>query len=347
MTRICRTFQTAPAAVPRENTAKYLESGLTAEGFEAPDWLVPDIEDGTAPSMKDEAVENTIARLPDHAPDFGGEIWPRVEWSDADSSFRERGTGQIERLVAEAGDHLDGIVVPKVGRASDVERALATVAEAEREYGYDDGSIGLSLIVETARAFSDLREIGRLGTDSRLTGLIFGPVDYTAELGGRVLDGERPRWDAMLERLSNEASAADLVCVGGPFDRLFHERSGVTYYNAPGYADQVEHEAAIGIDGSWSLHPKQTVQANRIHTPTSEELERDVGKIERFADAKAEGSGAVVLDGQMVDEATCKNFANTVATVRAIDGAHPEQTSELYDEDLLSRARAVDLGFAL
>ncbi|PSQ31111.1 citrate lyase subunit beta, partial [Halobacteriales archaeon QS_9_67_15] len=46
MTRLCRTFQTAPAAVPRENSAKYLESGLTAEGFEAPDWLRGDRFDG-------------------------------------------------------------------------------------------------------------------------------------------------------------------------------------------------------------------------------------------------------------------------------------------------------------
>jgi len=345
MTRRCRTFQTAPAAVPRENTAKYLDSGLTADGFEAPDWLVPDIEDGTAPSMKDEAVENTIDRLPAHAPDFGGEIWPRVEWSYADGRFRERGTDQIEHLVAETGEHIDGVVVPKVGRVEDVERALATVAETERESGHPEGSIGLSLIVETARAFSDLRQIARLGENSRLTGLIFGPVDYTAELGGRALDGERPRWAAMLERLSNEASAADLVCVGGPFDQLFHERAGVTYYNAPGYAEQVEREARIGIDGSWSLHPKQTVQANRIHMPTPEELERDVRKIERFADAKADGSGAVVLDGQMVDEATYKNFENTVATVRAIDDAHPDQTGECYDADLLDRARNVELGF--
>jgi beta-methylmalyl-CoA/(S)-malyl-CoA lyase len=346
MTRLCRTFQTAPAAVPKEDSAKYLKSGLTAEGFQSPDWLVPDIEDGTAPNMKAEAVENVVEFVPEHAPDFGGEIWPRVEWSYADSGFRERGSDQIRTLVDEAGDHLDGVVVPKVGRLADVERALSAVADAEREFGYDDGSMGLSIIVETASAWSDLREIAMLGEDRRLTGLIFGPVDYTAELGGRALDGERPRWDAMLEHLSNEVSASDLVCVGGPFDRLFHERAGVTYFNAPGYADQVTHEAKIGIDGSWSLHPKQTIQANRIHMPTSEELERDVSKIERFNEAKADGTGAVVLDGQMVDEATFKNFANTVENARAIDDAHPQQTAEFYDDALLERAQSLDVGFA-
>ncbi len=93
---------------------------------------------------------------------------------------------------------------------------------------------------------------------------------------------------------------------------MFHERAGVTYYNAEGYADQVAYEATIGIDGSWSLHPKQTEQANRIHMPTVEEMERDLHKIESFNEAKREGTGAVVVDGQMVDEATYMNFANTV-----------------------------------
>lgn len=48
----------------------------------------------------------------------------------------------------------------------------------------------------------------------------------------------------------------------------------------------------------------------------------------------------------MVDEATYKNFANTVENVRAIDEAHPQQTEEFYDEDLLERTRRVDVGFA-
>jgi len=34
--RLCRTFQTAPAAVPKDDSAKYLVSALEAEGFQAP-----------------------------------------------------------------------------------------------------------------------------------------------------------------------------------------------------------------------------------------------------------------------------------------------------------------------
>ncbi|WP_265111394.1 L-malyl-CoA/beta-methylmalyl-CoA lyase [Halosolutus halophilus] len=341
--RLCRTFQTAPAAVPKDDSAKYLRSGLEAEGFQAPDWLVPDMEDGTAPNMKAEGLENTIDLVPEY--EFPGEIWPRVEWSYEDDSFRDRGREQIDRLVAEIGDDIEGVVVPKVGRVEDVKRAAEAVAEAEAEHGYADGSIRLSIIVETGRARSDLREISKFGENSRLTALVFGPVDYAAELGARDLGDGRPRWDALLEELSNEASAADLLAIGGPFDDLFKERAGLTYYNADAYADQVEHEAHLGLDGSWSLYPKQTIQANTIHMPSHEELERDVGKIERFNEAKAEGTGAVTLDGQMVDEATFKVFRNTVQQVRAIDETRPEQTEDYYDEDLLDRTRDLELSY--
>ncbi|MFP8956726.1 L-malyl-CoA/beta-methylmalyl-CoA lyase [Natrialbaceae archaeon A-CW3] len=339
----CRTFQTAPAAVPRDDTAKYLRSGLTAEGFQAPDWLVPDLEDGTAPDMKAQGLENVCDLVPEY--EFPGEIWPRVQWSYDDEAFREHGRSEIETLLSELGTEIDGIVVPKVGRREDVERALAVVGDAESDAGLPDGSIGLSVIVESARARSDLREIARLGTDSRLTALVFGPVDYTAELGGRDLGDGRPQWNGLLEAMSNEASANDLLAIGGPFDDLFRERAGVTIYNADGYADQVEREARIGLDGSWSLYPKQTVQANRIHMPTSTELERDVHKIEGFNEAKSAGTGAVTIDGQMVDEATFKNFRNTVETVRAIHRRRPEQTTELYDDGVLERALELDVSY--
>jgi beta-methylmalyl-CoA/(S)-malyl-CoA lyase len=351
--RIARTFQTAPAAVPKENTAKYLDSALDSTGFSAPDWLVPDLEDGTAPDMKAEGLENTVDRL-EGGVDFEGEICPRVQWAYDDGALRDRGEEEIRTLLEAAGEQLTGVVVPKVGRVEDVERAIDVVAAAEADADLPAGSIELSVIVETAGARSDLREIAMLGSadggtaaddDSdggRLAGLVFGPVDYTAELGGRAIDGERPRWDGLLEAMSNEASANDVVAIGGPFDKLFAERAGVTYYNAPAYANQVEREATVGLDGSWSLYPKQTIQANRIHMPTAEELERDVSKIERFNDAKAEGTGAVTVDGQMVDEATFKNFANTVEAVRTIHARHPDQTTEMYDDSLVDRSLELD-----
>lgn len=336
-TRLCRTFQTAPAGVPRDDSAKYLRSGLQAEGWQAPDWLVPDIEDGTAPDLKEEALENVRDLLPEYAPEFGGEIWPRVEWAYDDEATSERGRDQIETIAESVGEYVEGVVVPKVGRLENVKAAETAVEAAARETGHE---LDLAIIVETAPARSDLREIARFGADSRLEALVFGPVDYTAELGGRDVGGS-PNWPGLYEAMSNEASANDLLAIGGPFDKLFRERAGVTFYNGDEYADYVEREARVGLDGSWSLHPSQTEQANRIHLPTDAELREAVKKIEGFVEAKDEGTGAVSIDGQMVDEATFKNFLNTVETVQAVHDAYESQTQEFYGADLLERALSV------
>jgi beta-methylmalyl-CoA/(S)-malyl-CoA lyase len=333
--RLCRSFQTAPVAVARENSAKYLESGFDRSGFEVPDWLVPDLEDGIAPDMREEGLENTVDLVTEHGDSFPGEVWPRIQWTYADAAKREAGREEIARIVREAGEALSGFVVPKVGRLENVEDAVGVVAEAERDYGYPEGTFEVSPIIETARARSDLREIAAFGADSRLHGLVFGPVDYAAELGGRSIRGEWATWNGLVEALSNETSANGLVGIGGPFDQIFRDRAGVTVYNADAYAENAEREARFGLDGSWSLHPKQTVQANRIHTPSESEVRRDLRATREFLDAKGSGTGAILVDGQMVDEGTFKNYTNTLEEVATIHERHPDQTTVLYDAALL------------
>lgn len=335
--RLCRSFQTAPVAVAREDSAKYLRSGFTRDGFEVPDWLVPDLEDGIAPSVRSEGIENTVELTAEHSGQFRGEIWPRVQWSYAEEEKQSKGKGQIETLIREAGDHLTGFVIPKVGRLDDVKRATQVIADAESEYGFADEEFEMSPIIETAPAKSDLKEIASFGAGTRIHGLVFGPVDYTAELGGRSIDGRRPTWQELVADLSNETSANGLVGIGGPFDQIFRERAGVSVYNADRYAEHAEREARYGLDGSWSLHPKQTVQANTIHMPSESELENVIVCTEEFLEAKAAGTGAILAEGQMVDEGTFKNYANTLRTVLHIHDKHPEQTTERYSTDQLER----------
>jgi beta-methylmalyl-CoA/(S)-malyl-CoA lyase len=339
--RLCRSFLTAPVAVPNDDTAKYLRSGFTRDGFETPDWLVPDLEDGIAPDMREEGVENVIELVGEYTPSFSGTVWPRIRWSYDDERRRAAGEDQMRRIAREIGDHVTGFIIPKVGRIDDVSEAERAVADAESEAGYAPGSFEMAPIIETAAAKEDLSTIARFGRNSRLHGLVFGPVDYTAELGGRKIDGRRTTWRGVVEDLSNATSANGLVAIGGPFDQIFHERAGVTVYNADMYADHAEREARLGLDGSWALHPKQTVQANTVHTPTVDEVERDVENLEAYIDAKADGVGAILIDGQMVDEGTIREYRNTVETVVAVDDRHPEQTSERYPNSLVDRAVAL------
>lgn len=340
---LCRSFQTTPAAVSGEESAKYLHSGFTRDGFETPDWLVPDIEDGTAPNMKDEAVTNIIDLSAKFDNSFSGDLLPRIQWTYESPSVQKQGAAEIDRLVREAGDFLDGFVVPKIGLIDNYRTAENVVGDAEEEYGFEQGTFDVASIIETARARADLQQIAREGAKSRLRTLVFGPVDFTAELGGREIDGKRADWDATRELISNAASANGISCIGGPFDQVFRVDNGVKVYNSKSYRQNAVREARTGFDGSWSLHPKQTVQANRIHMPSPAELERDVSHMEAYDEAKSEGTGAIVLDGQMVDEGTLRMYENNVEVATLIHTHHPEQTEEMYDQELIKRTLAIDI----
>lgn len=340
-TRLTRSFQTAPAAVPDDDSARYLRSGLRRDGFESPDWLVPDIEDGTAPSLKAAAVQNVIDLVPRYESSYSGEVWPRIQWSYADADSRDAGIDQIRQLTTGVGDLLRGFVIPKVGGVSDVEEAVSVVADAEADADYPDETFEVALIIETARAKSELEAIGRFASDARITALVFGPVDYAAEVGAREIDGERAPWDGFLADLSNAASASGVFAFGGPYDRIFTTQAGVTAYDAMGYREQAVTEAKLGLDGSWSLHPNQTIQANHVHMPTPAELEIEVSCTESYIEAKNNGTGSILVDGRMVDEGSIRTYRNTIKGVAGLHNRHPEQTENTYPESLIDRTTAI------
>ena len=60
----------------------------------------------------------------------------------------------------------------------------------------------------------------------------------------------------------------------------------------------------LGFDGKWAIHPRQVEALNEAFSPTDAELEHARAVLEALDRGACEGSaGAVLLDGQMLDEA--------------------------------------------
>ena len=66
--------------------------------------------------------------------------------------------------------------------------------------------------------------------------------------------------------------------------------------------DQFRNAFLLGCVGTWSLHPKQIEIANRVFSPSVE----DVKHARRVVAAMGDGTGAVMLDGKMEDDASLK-----------------------------------------
>ncbi|MDH5019142.1 malate synthase AceB [Halobacterium rubrum] len=262
-----RTFFTTPTAVEgADDSAKMLRSAAGLRGMEAPDVWVPDNEDATAPSMREEGAENVVEVVAEHGADVPAEIHPRVVWHRDSPATRYRGFQQMRTIADPEGgavEHIDGFVIPEVGGVDDWKKADEFLTIVETEHGLEEGSLSMSVIVESGEAelaMGDLREeMGKPSNNlERLFLLVDGEVDYTKDMRAMTPTGELPEWPELRHNTSRGASAAGLIAVDGPFDDI---------RDVEGYRDRMTENRAKGMTGIWSLTPGQVVEANTAPLP--------------------------------------------------------------------------------
>ncbi|CAJ51848.1 malate synthase AceB [Haloquadratum walsbyi] len=262
-----RTFFTSPTAVEGEDdSAKMIQSAAQLRGLKAPDVWVPDNEDATAPSMRDEGVENIISVVAEHGAEFPGEIHPRMVWHRERPTTRYQGFQHMLQIANPdngAVEHIDGFVIPEVGDIDDWKKADEFFTIVENEYGLEEGSLSMSVIVESGEAelaLGDLRaEMGKPSNNlERLFLLVDGEVDYSKDMRGMTPTGELPSWPELRHNTSRGASAAGLIAVDGPFDDI---------RDIEGYRERMIDNRAKGMIGIWSLTPSQVVEANTEPLP--------------------------------------------------------------------------------
>ena len=85
--------------------------------------------------------------------------------------------------------------------------------------------------------------------------------------------------------------------------------------------DQFRNAYLMGCVGAWSLHPNQIAIAKRVFSPKQEE----VAWAKRVIEAMPDGSGAVMIDGKMQDDATwkqCKVVFNLAKLIASRDAEY-------------------------
>ncbi|WP_334061112.1 HpcH/HpaI aldolase/citrate lyase family protein [Limimaricola cinnabarinus] len=231
------------------------------------DALILDLEDAVAPAAKQEARAALGAALAER----GQAAQLRL--------VRINGLGTpwgAEDLAAQAGWDCDGIVVPKVDEAADLD---AVAARTERP---------LWAMIETARGVLRAAEIC---AHPRLSGIVMGTNDLGREIGLRptadrfalltALQG------ALLAARAHGVAAIDGVC------------------NALDDAARLEAECAqgrdLGFDGKSLIHPAQIAAANAAFAPGAEEIDLARRRIAAFEAVLAEGQGVAVVDGEIVE----------------------------------------------
>ena len=153
------------------------------------DCVFIDLEDAVAPDDKPQARKNAIEALNE------------LDWSNTSVSIRINGLDthycyhDIIDVVEQAGDKLDSILVPKVGKPSELEFVALLLSQIEAAKGLE--KIALSALVETAMGMANVESIAQACPARAIT---FGDLN---DPDSRVSAAQNdPRSYAMLKELN-------------------------------------------------------------------------------------------------------------------------------------------------
>ena len=297
-------LQRSELAVPGSNPALFAKAAASDV-----DYVFLDLEDAVAPGDKEQARRNVIEGLRDiDWRGLGKTISVRINGIDTHYMYRD-----VVDVVEQAGEHLDTILIPKVGVPADVYMVDAMVSQIEEAIGLTN-PIGIEVLIETTLGMANVEAIAT--SSPRLEAMHFGVADYaascrarTTNIGGLNPDYPGDQWHEGLSRMLVACRAYGIRPIDGPFGD----------FNDPdGYMDGARRAAALGYEGKWAIHPAQIGLANDVFSPPADEVDRAHRILAALAEAAAEGRGAAQLEGRMIDAASARMAENVVAQAAAI-----------------------------
>jgi citrate lyase subunit beta/citryl-CoA lyase len=280
---------------------------VKAKGLAA-DEVILDLEDAVAPASKDVA-RSRVAEAAASAGWAGQLLAVRI--NDATSQWAHR---DVMAVVERAGQALDAIVLPKVRAPGHVAWLDLLLGQLEQSAGLPPGRIAIEAQIEDA---AGLAAVDAIATASdRLEALVFGPADFMASVGMRSLRiGAQPAGyagdDAFhypLLRILVAARSAGLQAIDGPYAAIG---------DVDGLHAASASVAALGYDGKWVLHPDQVAPVNAAFSPDQDQYDRAELILDAYSYAAVQHRGAVMLDGEMIDEASRKLALGAAARGRA------------------------------
>ncbi len=260
--------------------------------------LLGNLEDAIKADNKVAAREGlvTIARGTDFGPT---QLWTRINSLDSPWVLDDLST-----LIPQIGDKLDVVMVPKVQGAEDIHYVDRLLAQLEARAGLDR-PILVHAILETARGVANVEEIS--GASPRMQGLSLGPADLAADrrmkttrVGGGhpgyLVREDPPRsdgianleakratyqqdlWHYTIARMVDACAMHGIYPYYGPFGDIA---------DVVACEDQFRNAFLLGCVGTWSLHPKQIAIANKVFSPSVEEVGTPAGSSPPWATAQA------------------------------------------------------------
>jgi len=292
------------------------------------DVLLGNLEDAIPVEAKEAARSGFIEVA--KAVDFGQTgLWTRVNALNSPWFLDD-----MTEIVAEVGDKLDVVMIPKVEGPWDIHFVDQLLALLEARHGVRK-PILIHAILETAQGVKNVNEIAQ--ASPRMHGMSLGPADLAASRGMKTtrVGGGHPFYGVLADPgEENEARAfyqQDLwhytiarmvdACLSNGL-RAFYGPFG-DFQDGAACEAQFRNAFIQGCAGAWTLHPNQIEIAKRVFSPEVNE----VLFAKRILEAMPDGTGAVMIDGKMQDDATWKQAKVIVDLARLVASKDPERAT--------------------
>ena len=289
--------------------------------------ILGNLEDAIEIGNKEAAREGLVKIA--KATDFGStQLWTRVNSLDSPWVLDD-----LITLVTEIGDKLDVIMVPKVEGPEDIHYVDRLLAQLEARAGLKR-PILIHALLETPAGVNNIEAIA--AASPRMQGMSLGPADLAASrrmkttrvggghpdyivrtdpVGDDLNEGrttyQQDLWHYTIARMVDACAANDILPFYGPFGDIL---------DVVGCEDQFRNAFLLGCVGAWSLHPVQIEIAKRVFTPAVDEVKW----ARKVIAAMGDGTGAVMIDGKMQDDASYKQCKVVVELAEALAERDPE-----------------------
>jgi malyl-CoA/(S)-citramalyl-CoA lyase len=291
------------------------------------DVVLGNLEDAIPADAKEAARTGFIAMA--KASDFGTTgLWTRVNALNSPWMLDD-----ICNIVAAVGDKVDVVMLPKVEGAWDIHYLDQLLAQVEAKHAVAK-PILIHAILETAQGVNNVEAIA--AASPRMHGISLGPADLaasramkTTRVGGghpdyKVLadaspesaaDRRRPSyqqdpWHYTMAKMVDACAAAGIKPFYGPFG---------DFADSAACEAQFRNSFLLGCVGAWTLHPSQIAIAKRVFSPDPAE----VAFAKKIIAAMPDGTGAVMIDGKMQDDATWKQAKVLLDLARLVAAKDP------------------------
>ena len=201
---------------------------------------------------------------------------------------------------------VDALLVPKVEDPETLRGLSADVALLEAERGMAIGSVRFVVLVESAVGLLHAEAIAR--ADTRNVALELGGEDFALSTG-MVPDAETLALPKQMALYA--ARAAGLMPLG-------ILGSIADYADLDAYRLTTERSRRFGFEGAACIHPSSVSILNDVFTPSPAQAAHARRLVDAYADAQRAGSGAVSVDGRMVDVPVVERAQKLLARLEAI-----------------------------